>query len=217
MGTADMDNPDWLDMNSAMVCLGVARQTLYAYVSRGLLRSRPADDDMRRSLYDRHAIEALIARRRRGRGRQPVATSMIDWGEPMLTSRITRIEAGSLSYRGHDAIALSATATLEDAAALLWQTPSLPCVPPWRHPPRGATPMARCLAAAAQLAAPASFARGSRALVAEQPACCSGSRRLPPARAAPARRRPHSPPPGAPTSTRPIYCDAPWCCARTMS
>lgn len=160
------DRADWLDIGEALARLGVARQTLYAYVSRGLIPSRPADGDPRRSLYDRHAVETLVARRRRGRSRNAVAASTIDWGEPVLVSRITRIEAGRLAYRGHDVVALSQEATLEDVAALLWEAPSLPNIAPPRHsPPNGATPMARCLAAAAQLAAPATFDRSRRALL----------------------------------------------------
>lgn len=167
--TGNADGADWLDIGEALARLGVARQTLYAYVSRGLIRSRPAYDDPRRSLYDRHAVETLVARRRRGRSRGAVAASTIDWGEPLLASRITRIESGSLAYRGHDAVALSQEATLEDVAALLWETPSLPHIAPPHHPPpKGTTPMARCLAATAQLAAPATpatFHRGRRALL----------------------------------------------------
>ena len=162
------DGADWLDVGDALARLGVARQTLYAYVSRGLIRSRPADDDPRRSLYDRHAVETLVARRRRGRSRNAIAASTIDWGEPVLVSRITRINAGRLAYRGHDAVALSQSATLEDVAALLWEAPSLPYIAPPRHAsPKGATPMARCLAATAQLVAPVTFDRGRRALLSD--------------------------------------------------
>jgi citrate synthase len=162
------DAADWLDIGDALARLGVARQTLYAYVSRGLIRSRPADDDPRRSLYDRHAVETLVARRRRGRSHNAIAASTIDWGEPVLVSRITRIESGHLDYRGQDAVALSQWATLEDVAALLWEAPSLPHTAPPRHPPpKSATPMARCLAAAAQLATPATFDRGRRALLSD--------------------------------------------------
>ncbi len=164
--TGNTDAAEWLDIGDALARLGVARQTLYAYVSRGLIRSRPADDDPRRSLYDRHAVEMVVARSRRGRSRTAIAASTIDWGEPVLVSRITRINAGHFAYRGHDAVALSQSATLEDVAALLWEAPSLPHIaPPRRPPPKGATPMARCLAATAQLAAPATFHRGRRALL----------------------------------------------------
>ena len=159
---------DWLEVGDVLARLGIARQTLYAYVSRGLIRSRPAEADPRRSLYDRHDVETLVARRRRGRSRNAIAASTIDWGEPVLVSRITRINAGRLAYRGHDAVALSQSATLEDVAALLWEAPSLPHIAAARPaPPKGGTPMARCLAATAQLVAPATFERGRPALLSD--------------------------------------------------
>lgn len=164
--TGAPDASDWLDIRTALARLGVARQTLYAYVSRGLIRSRPSDTDPRRSLYDSHAIEDLVLRRRRGRTRNAIAASTIDWGEPVLVSRITRIDSGQVAYRGQDAVMLSQWASLEDVAALLWEAPSLPRAPAGQYvPPKGATPMARCLAAAAHLAAPVTFDRGRRALL----------------------------------------------------
>ena len=159
-------NLDWLDIDAALARLGVARQTLYAYVSRGLIRSRAADDDPRRSLYDRHAIDALLARRRRGRAHQSVAASTIDWGEPVLVSRITRIAGGRVAYRGHDAIRLAETATLEQAAALLWEAAVLPRPRVAQEPPaEGRTPLARCMVTAARLAIPGRFARAGRELL----------------------------------------------------
>ena len=71
-------------------------------------------------------MRRLAERNRQRRSRRAVAASTISWGEPILASAITRIEGGRLEYRGHDAIALSATATLEDVAALLWQVDALP-------------------------------------------------------------------------------------------
>src|ERR1700677_4057887 len=116
-------SPDWLPSEAARARLGVLRQTLYTYVSRGLVRVRVAENDPRRSLYDPGSIDALLDRRRRGRTRQAVAASAIDFGEPVLTSRITRIADGVVLYRGQDAIELARTTTLEDTAALLWEAP----------------------------------------------------------------------------------------------
>src|SRR4051812_8918943 len=114
---------DWLTADAALARLGVARQTLYAYVSRGLLRTQPAPDDPRRSLYDRHGIDALLERRQRGRARHAVAASTIDFGEPVLASHITRIADGRLWYRGQEALELADTASLEEIAVLLWEAP----------------------------------------------------------------------------------------------
>jgi citrate synthase len=166
---ADLLAPEWLPAEAALARLHIARQTLYAYVSRGLLRTRADPDDPRRSLYDRRDIAALEERRRRGRARHAVAASTIDFGEPVLASRITRIADGRLFYRGHDATALAEAASLETAAALLWELPGSPATdrpPPPVPPPAlsGETAIARCLQAAAAMAGPGIWARRPEAL-----------------------------------------------------
>ena len=98
--------------------LGVTRSTLYAYVSRGLLRSAPASDTQQ-SRYRRREIERLAVERERARKPAMVARASLDWGRPVLDSALTLIERGRLYYRGQDAIELSRHATLEDVAALL--------------------------------------------------------------------------------------------------
>jgi citrate synthase len=148
----------WLTAEEATTRLGVSRQTLYAYVSRSRIGAVAAPDDPRRSLYDAADVRRLTDRNRGGRSRRAVAASTISWGEPILASAITRIEGGRLEYRGQDAIALSATATLEQVAALLWQVDALP--QPRSHradrawpPARTAAGVAeRCIVAAAELA-----------------------------------------------------------------
>ena len=81
----------------------------------------------RRSLYRGEDIDTLIKRRERGRRPDAIAASTISWtGEPIITTAISTIVQGRLYYRGRDAVALSATATLEDAAGLLWDTASPP-------------------------------------------------------------------------------------------
>ena len=145
----------WLTAEEATTSLGVSRQTLYAYVSRSRIGVIAAPDDPRRSLYDAADVHRLTERNRNGRSRRAVAASTISWGEPILVSAITRIEGGRLEYRGQDAIALSATATLEDVAALLWEVETLPrthAVGGWPRA-RGAAGVAeQCIAAMADLA-----------------------------------------------------------------
>ena len=160
-----MSDAEWLTAETALQRLGVARQTLYAYVSRGMIRTQAVPGDPRRSLYDRHAIDALLERRSRGRARQAVAASTIDFGEPVLTSRLTRIADGRLWYRGQDAIALADTASLEDVAALLWNAPVFPVLPPSDYEPGQPGPaIARCLRRSAALAGPGIWARNPEAL-----------------------------------------------------
>jgi citrate synthase len=99
--------------------LGVTRQTLYAYVSRGLLAASPGADHRER-LYSREAVERLASTRRRGRKPGEIAKATLDWGMPVLESRLTLIERGKLYYRGQDAVRLAETSSVEDVAALLW-------------------------------------------------------------------------------------------------
>lgn len=108
-------------LGSSDVCriLGISRDTLYAYVSRGLVRTAADPGDARRSLYDRRDIDTLMARQSRGRSRRSVAESTIHWGEPVLKSDITRIADGTFFYRSQNAVELSQTGTLEDIAVLL--------------------------------------------------------------------------------------------------
>lgn len=165
MSASDIDPTGWLTVEAALSRLGVARQTLYAYVSRGLVRVRGAEGDPRRSLYDPRSIDALLERRRRGRARQAVAASTIDFGEPVLASRITRIADGALLYRGQDAIALADTASLEEVAALLWETPMLPVLAASVYvPAEPRSPIERCLRRVASLAGPGIWARSPAAL-----------------------------------------------------
>jgi len=156
---------EWLPIEAALARIGVARQTLYAYVSRGLLRTRSDPADPRRSLYDRRGLDALVERRRRGRARRVVAASTIDFGEPVLASRITRIADNRLTYRGKDAVDLAGRATLEQVACLLWEAPAFPDLPPTPSPPLdGGSPIQRCMQAAAAMAGSAIWARASDAL-----------------------------------------------------
>jgi citrate synthase len=100
--------------------LKISRPTLYAYVSRGLIRAAPDPEDPRRSRYRVEDVERLASRKARGRKPERVAEGTLDWGLPVLESRITLIDGGRLFYRGRDAAQLATSATLEDVARLLW-------------------------------------------------------------------------------------------------
>ncbi len=135
--------------------LGVKPATLYAYVSRGLLRRDKAADG-RGSLFDPDEVEQLA---RRGRPRRPAGVADIT-----VESAITQIAAGQLRYRGHDAVRLAASRSFEDVAELLWsgELPARPGERPARHPspaapraPWQATPAALEVGRGAQAALPA--------------------------------------------------------------
>lgn len=126
---------DLLTARDTCRLLGISRATLYAYVSRGLLASRPGPDHRSR-LYLRQDVERLAERQRIGRGAARGAAQSLDRGLPVLETRISLIQPDGPYYRGRSAIAeVRAGATLEDVARLLWDCgtddPFAMPVPPW--------------------------------------------------------------------------------------
>lgn len=166
----------WMGRTEALNLLGVKPQTLYAYVSRGLIASRPDADDPRASVYSAADIDTLLKRRRSGRARDAIARAAISWGEPVMETAITTVRNGKLIYRGSDAVRLAADATLEETAALLWSAQALPAHRAAEARPYGASGKARTLAFLAERAAadPPSFGRGPAALAAEGAGLLSG-------------------------------------------
>jgi citrate synthase len=104
-------NEQRLSAQEAAARLGVKVETLYAYVSRGLLTSERAAEG-RTSTFSAGDVEAVAARRRRG-GR---AGGL----EVIVASRLTSIEDGRLSYRGLDATELAGDVPFEAVAEWLW-------------------------------------------------------------------------------------------------
>ena len=102
----------FLDAQQAAEKLGVSRQTLYAYVSRGLLSASP-DPAARRSLYPAAQVERLLTQRARGRRPGQAVQAALDWGLPVMPSELTLIEEGILYYRGKPALELARTETLD--------------------------------------------------------------------------------------------------------
>ncbi|WP_097050466.1 citrate/2-methylcitrate synthase [Thalassospira xiamenensis] len=145
-----MNETAFFTLSAQEVCAatGISRDTLYAYVSRGIVRAIAHPGDARKSLYDHRDVRKIIAGKKRGRSRQSVAASTIDWGEPILVSKITRIADGRFFYRGRDAVGLSDTMTLEDAARLLagLRVDQDRCCAPDFIPANHATPFDRMIA-----------------------------------------------------------------------
>ncbi|OFX05054.1 MAG: hypothetical protein A3D94_19180 [Alphaproteobacteria bacterium RIFCSPHIGHO2_12_FULL_66_14] len=105
--------------------LGVSAATLYAYVSRGLLRSEAVDGSRERR-YRADDVVRLKRRRDVGRKAESIANHALDFGTPVLESSLTLIEDNRLYYRGVDAAGLARTASLEDVARLLWNCDDRP-------------------------------------------------------------------------------------------
>lgn len=101
--------------------LGVKLATLYAYASRGLVRSLAGGKGPARR-YMRADLERLRARRDARSGHGAVAAGALRFGEPVMDSSITELdpERGPI-YRGHCALELAESDTpFESVAELLW-------------------------------------------------------------------------------------------------
>jgi citrate synthase len=110
----------WLSSEDAAQRLGVSRTTLYAYVSRGLVRSAAAPGNAHQRRYAAEDVERLRSRSEQRRDPGKTAERALHWGVPVLESSITLIDSDRLYYRGYDACELARTRTVEEVAALLW-------------------------------------------------------------------------------------------------
>lgn len=111
---------EWLDAKAATSLLDVNRATLYAYVSRGFVRSEPVPGRPRERRYAREDVERLRVRAEERRNPEKAAANALRWGVPILESSITLIADGKLYYRGQDVVELARTRSLEEVAALVW-------------------------------------------------------------------------------------------------
>ncbi|MFN8469185.1 MAG: citrate synthase family protein [Caldilineaceae bacterium] len=112
--------PRTVSAGEAAAMLGVSTATLYAYVSRGLLRSEPGEGSTRARRYLLEDIAALQARKEYRREPAKAAESALGYGMPVLDSSLTLIDDGRLYYRGYDVPTLARERTFEEVAALLW-------------------------------------------------------------------------------------------------
>ncbi|WP_250511241.1 citrate synthase [Caballeronia sp. GACF4] len=119
--SAPPDAPgDYLTRAETLALLQIKLQTLYAYVSRGLIRSVPQGDKGRR-LYARQDVERMKSRADARSGHAPVAAAAMRWGEPIISSTLTEITAEGPRYRGVAALELARKGkTFEQVVKALW-------------------------------------------------------------------------------------------------
>lgn len=110
----------YLSADEATNQLGISKNTLYSYVSRGLVRSEETAGNSRARRYLAEDIEALKRRKELRRNPARAAETAMHFGAPVLESAITLIDRGALYYCGHDALELARTRPFEEVAALLW-------------------------------------------------------------------------------------------------
>ncbi len=110
----------YLTAQEAATELGISQDTLYAYVSRGLIRSEASDGQKRSRWYPMEDVERL--KKHKGEYRHPdkVAAGAMQAGTPVMESAITMITNDHFYYRGHDALLLATTHSVEQVASLIW-------------------------------------------------------------------------------------------------
>ncbi|HEX4335511.1 MAG TPA: citrate synthase family protein [Polyangiaceae bacterium] len=120
----DNQQSEFVGAAEAARLLGVKRATLYAYASRGLVRSEPLPKG-RGHRYARSDLERLRVRGDARAGHGAVAAGALRWGEPVLETAISEITAAGPAYRGFSAVALCRDSSFESVAELLWSGTAL--------------------------------------------------------------------------------------------
>ena len=133
----------YLSSGQAAEELGVNLATLYAYVSRGMVRSEAGEGKGRERRYRAEDIRRLKERRERRRDPDRMVESALHWGTPVLESGITIIDGGGLYYRGRDVVDLAEKNSIEEVAALIWGSDET--MAPALFPPEMSGPSRRIL------------------------------------------------------------------------
>jgi citrate synthase len=110
----------YLSAGRAAEELGVSVATLYAYVSRGMVRSEAVGGRKRNRRYRAEDVRRLKERKERRRDPDGVVEGALSWGTPVMESGITLIEDGRVYYRGREVGGLASHKSIEQVAALLW-------------------------------------------------------------------------------------------------
>lgn len=110
----------YLSAGRAAEELGISVATLYAYVSRGMVRSEAAEGKRRNRRYRAEDVKRLKERKERRRDPDGMVEGALHWGTPVMESGITLVDDGGLYYRGRDVAALAEEKSIEEVAALIW-------------------------------------------------------------------------------------------------
>jgi len=101
--------------------LGITPATLYAYVSRGLIRSE-GEPNSRGKRYLAEDIQRLLEKKSLRQAPEQAVARSLDWGLPVLDTALCLIQNGQIYYRGQALSELMANPSFEAVLALLWQT-----------------------------------------------------------------------------------------------
>src|SRR5215212_10699333 len=115
-----MGEERYFSSGQAAAELGISLPSLYAYVSRGMVRSEVVEGKGRNRRYRAEDVRRLKERKERRRDPDGVVEGALHWGTPVMESGITLIDDGRLYYRGCDVVALARQESVENVAALIW-------------------------------------------------------------------------------------------------
>ncbi len=112
---------EYVSAAEAARLLRIKPQTLYTYVSRGLVRS-VAQPDRKQRLYYREDVEKVRARSEARHGQGAMAASAMRWGgQPVINTSISEITPEGPRYRDRPALGLARDGcSFEAVAELLW-------------------------------------------------------------------------------------------------
>jgi citrate synthase len=105
---------EWINAAEAARRLGIKQATLYAYVSRGTLARRRAEDG-RSSLFEADEVTRLAEQAQRGQPRRAAGTA-----DFVIKSDLTEVADGRIRYRGMEVTKLALWRPFEEVAGWLW-------------------------------------------------------------------------------------------------
>src|ERR1700754_913027 len=112
----------YLSAREASAELAISQATLYAYVSRGLIRSEPSADS-RSHRYRAEDVRTL--KDRRTPAPEPRGMRSFDADLPVMDSSVATITEDGPIYRGVNCVDLAEKDTLEHTATLLWDVTAI--------------------------------------------------------------------------------------------
>lgn len=118
--------PHYVTAQEAAEMLQVRIETIYAYVSRGFLRSEPGNGKQRAKLYRVEDVQRLQEKKTYRHDPGSAATGAMHWGMPVLKSALTLISENGVYYRGEGVVQLGLSESIEWVASLLWRGESGP-------------------------------------------------------------------------------------------
>ncbi len=113
-----MSAKKYLTSEKAAEELGIRIETLYAYVSRGLIRSE--GEGKKNRYYIAEDIQQLKDRKEFRKNPKKAVEGALHWGTPLMKSAITLIVDGNIYYRGKNILDIVTHYSVEEVASLIW-------------------------------------------------------------------------------------------------